>query len=291
MEAASHPLDGPRGKLVRAVQQASLLETHCEAYAEAHPYQLACRFEEDAHYAYLEGKPPPLYLGLILGEIIHDLRSALDQLAWQLALSHVREDALGDPRVGNAITFPITSSAENFNAHRATRYFDHSALKLMESRQPYHNAGMGLVNPLAIVQNWSNADKHRALTPSLGRIAIDELAFRSDATIDIKDVKLVVPDSSVVDPVAPLLRIPAPETAHIEFAAAPVHVCLLSYVTGEADVLFSDRVRKLCEQISQCVNEFEPLFPPVDWSRRTESWTTPDLSASVAEPRRDRRAP
>jgi hypothetical protein len=277
MDVASHPLDGPRGKLVRAVQQASALETHCDTYAAAHPHQLTCRFEQDAHYAYLEGKPPPLYLGLILGEVIHDLRSALDQLAWQLALTHVGEEALDDPRVGNVITFPITSSPERFTSHRAAQYFDRPALDLMESHQPYHNAGMRLVNPLAIVQNWSNTDKHRALTPSLGQIAIDELVFQSDATIDIEDVKLVVPDSSVIDPSAPLLRIPAPESARIEFAPAPVQVCFLTFVTGEADILFSDRVRKLCEHISECVNEFEPLFPPVDWSTRTESWITPDL--------------
>lgn len=102
VDAASHPLDGPRGKLVRAVQQASLLEAHSEAYAAAHPRRFTCRFEKDAHYAYVEGRLPPLYLGLILGKVIHDLRSALDQLAWQLALSHVGEEVLADPESGTS---------------------------------------------------------------------------------------------------------------------------------------------------------------------------------------------
>lgn len=74
--------------------------------------QLTCRFEKDAHYAYLDGTPPPLYLGLILGEMVHNLRSALDQLAWQLALSHVGEATLSDPRIGNLIVFPITAYRE-----------------------------------------------------------------------------------------------------------------------------------------------------------------------------------
>jgi hypothetical protein len=58
---------------------------------------------------YVEGRPPPLYLGLILGEVINDLRSALDQLAWQLALDYAGAEELAKPGVGNAITFPITS--------------------------------------------------------------------------------------------------------------------------------------------------------------------------------------
>jgi len=279
VDAASHPLDGPRGKLVRAVQQASLLEAHSEAYAAANPRRFTSRFEKGAHYAYVEGRLPPLYLGLILGEVIHDLRSALDQLAWQVALSEVGEEVLADPRIGNVITFPISSSPERFASHRARQYFADSAIELMESRQPYQNAGIRLVNPLGIVQNWSNADKHRVLTPSLGQIAMDDITFASDATIDIKDVEMLVPDSSVIDPAAPLLRIPAPEAARIEFAPTPVKVCFLTYVTGEAEILFSDRVRKLCEHISECVNEYEPLFPSVDWSARTESWITPDLGA------------
>ena len=156
MDPASHPLDGPRGKLVRAVQQAALLQAHCETYAAAHPYHLTCRFEKDAHYAYLDGTPPPLYLGLILGETIHNLRSALDQLAWQLAISHAGEATLSDPRIGNLIVFPITDTPERFRNHKAAPYFDQQALQLIESRQPYQNAESHLVNPLAIVREWSN---------------------------------------------------------------------------------------------------------------------------------------
>jgi len=275
--AALHPLDGPRGKLVRAVRQAAHLEAHCAAYAAAHPFDIEVRFEQDAHYGYLVGRPPPLYLGLILGEVIHDLRSALDQLAWQLAMAHVGEEVLSELRVGNAIVFPITSSPERFKSHRATPCFGPEALELIESRQPYHNLGTHLVNPLAMVQHWSNADKHRVLTPSLGQIAVDDLRFHSDAVIDINDVELLAPDSSVIDPDRPLLRIPALRLAVVEFAPAPVRVCFLSHVTGGPDILHYNKVRQLCEQISECVNAFEPLFPEVDWSSRTESWITPDL--------------
>jgi hypothetical protein len=276
MDAASHPLDGPRGKLVRAVQVADSLEARCSAYAEENPYRLRCRFEGDVHYAYLDGRPPPRYLGLILGEMIHDLRSALDQVAWQLALSHVGPENLEDRRVAGLITYPISYSPEQFRKNKALRYFDGPAVELMEKRQPYHNADSHLVNPLAIVQEWSNDDKHRVLTPSLGRLATDDVGFRSDATIDLDSVEMLIPDGTLLDVDAPLFKIPAPEGARIEFDPVPPHVCFLSFATGEADVLHSDRLRSLCEQIAECVIDFEPLFPEVDWPSRIESWITPD---------------
>jgi hypothetical protein len=278
-DPASHPLDGPRGKLVRAVQVAASLEARCSTYAEENPYRLACRFEGDAHYAYVDGTPPPRYLGLILGELIHDLRSALDQVAWQLALSHVGPEVLEDRRIGALITYPVSYSSEQFRKNKALPYFASDAVELMDKRQPYRNAEeqTHLVNPLTIVQAWSNDDKHRVLTPTLGRLATDDVSFQSDATIDIESVEMLVPDGTLVDPAAPLFKIPAPESARIEFIPVPPHICFLTFATGVADVLHCDRLRLLCLHVSECVIDFEPLFPPVDWSSRTESWTTPDM--------------
>lgn len=275
--AASHPLDGPRGKLVRAKQQAALLSKLCDEYAASEPYRLVCRFEGDAQYVYLEGAPPPSYLGLILGEMIHDLRAALDQLAWQLALDHVGEEVLAEPRAGNAIVFPITSSRENFKAHRALPYFSVEAQRVMEGRQPYHNDGMALVNPLAIVQELSNADKHRGLTPSLGQVRLAELRVRSTVAIDDSMLGFLRPEQSLIDQAEPVLKIPVPESAHIEFEPPAVHVGFLSFAAGVPDVLFHDKLDQLCVQIAEVVIAFEPAFPPVDWSERTKSWITPGM--------------
>jgi hypothetical protein len=277
MDPAAHPLDGPRGKLVRAVQVADSLETRCSTYAEENPYRLVSPFEGDAHYAYLDGRPPPRYLGLILGELIHDLRSALDQVAWQLALSHVGPGTLEDRRIGGLITYPISYSPEQFRKNKALPYFDCAAVELMEKRQPYHNAESHLVNPLALVHEWSNDDKHRVLTPTLGRLATDDIGFQSDATIDIESVEMLAPDGTLVDPNAPLFKLPAPRSARIEFVPVAPHICFLSFATGEADVLHCDRLGSLCEQVAECVIDFEPMFPAVDWSSRTESWITPDM--------------
>ena len=249
----------------------------CDEFAASEPKRLACRFENDAHYVYLEGDPPPSYLGLILGEMVHDLRSALDQLAWHLALDHSGEDVLADRRAGNVIVFPITSSRGSFKAHRALPYFSDDAQRLMESRQPYQNDGMTLVNPLAIVQELSNADKHRGLTLSLGRVALRHLRARSTVALDDSMLEFLVAGDVLIDQAEPLLRIPAPETAHIEFDPPSVHVGFLTYATGVPDVIFHDKLDQLCMQIAEVVGAFEPVFPLVDWSGRTKSWITPGM--------------
>jgi hypothetical protein len=177
---AAHPLDGPRGKITRATQQALLLAHHCEHYSASDPVELVTRFDDEAgaHLVFARGRPPPAYLGLILGELVHDLRSALDQLAWQLALQHTELAILEQRKVMTAIQFPISRSGKDFAEHRAIQYFSPEAITLIEIRQPYQNDGSPLLNPLSLLQELSNTDKHQVLRPSLGQIgeAIESFA-------------------------------------------------------------------------------------------------------------------
>jgi hypothetical protein len=241
---ASHPLDGPRGKLIRAGQQARMLNRHCEAYVASAPIELVARFDAAtaSHLVYTQGRPPPLYLKLILGEIIHDLRSALDQLAWQLAIQHTQPSELASRKAMNAIQFPISSSEDSFRTHRAMRYFGKDAAAQIDVLQPYHNVGSPLINPLAVVQELSNTDKHQVLRPSLGQIRPDDLTFRSTEPINIEEVELLLPDQSIfADVDVSILRIPAPAHAVIEFDPPLLQVRFDTYIAGQRQVL--DQIR------------------------------------------------
>jgi hypothetical protein len=110
--------------------------------------------------------------------VVHNLRSALDQLAWALAWSHSRE-ALEDDRVARAIFFPITPSPEQFQNHRTIPYLPPGAGEQLESEQPYHNRTVQ-PHPLAAVQDWSNSDKHRVLTVALAQIRAEDLAIEAN---------------------------------------------------------------------------------------------------------------
>jgi hypothetical protein len=273
-----HPLESARGKLVRGFQQMQFLVRHCQAYAASEPVKLTVHFDEKSgsHIAVINGRRPPLYLGLILGEVVHDLRSALDHVAWQLALAHVGSEALAKPGVANLISFPITSSPERFEAHRARPYFSEEPLARMGSLQPYRNEP-DLLHPLLWLQDLSNADKHRALRPALSQINLDDLRVRFTEGIDVSKAEILPPGDTVVGLEQPFIAIPGPRGARVEFAPVPVRVCFYTEARGQPEVMSLAEVARLVEHVSDAVHKFADLFPDVDYLERRDSWTAPDL--------------
>ena len=86
-----HPLDGPRAKIKRAESQVIALNDTLQRCFKRYPYSVGiAEFDRKAgrHNLRVKGGPPtfPDEWGVLIGEIAHNLRSALDGLAWQLAL-------------------------------------------------------------------------------------------------------------------------------------------------------------------------------------------------------------
>jgi hypothetical protein len=108
-------------------------------------------------------------VGVILGEIVHDLRSALDHVVWQLVTIGAEE-----PDLDNA--FPLFAGRETPESFRAracrpaTANRKHGplfgvpadAVPVIEACQPYHGADTFLLR--ALHDLWS-VDKHRDLLP------------------------------------------------------------------------------------------------------------------------------
>jgi hypothetical protein len=278
---ASHPLDSTRGKLVRAVQRSKDLRLYCDAYEEQHPWRFESHWDasSDCYIAFMRGRLPPMYLGLILGEVVHDLRSAFDHLAWAVAVEHVGIAALATPSAQNAVQFPITSTRARFDSHRALRFFSDEAVALMESFQPYHNAGSHLVHPLAAVQSLSNRDKHRALTPALGQIRLEEIEVFVPSGTSADCIEPLHPSDTTVDLAEPVLRVHLPEATPPGFGPVRARVCFGTDVTGQPDVIFPEKIEGLCGLVAEVFAAFEPLFPAVDWTSRKDSWVAPDLPA------------
>jgi hypothetical protein len=109
--------------------------------------------------------PHPIHdLGTLIGECVHNLRSALDQLAWQLAI------VAGNDPPPKTTEFPIFLDREKFHAlgkngkpTRASGLFkmrslDPDSQALIENMQPYH---AGDSHPLWVLHELSKTDKHR----------------------------------------------------------------------------------------------------------------------------------
>src|SRR5262245_45321584 len=89
-----HPLDGVNEKILRASRHMDHLEgTVAELLQEAlyvavtEPYVAESRAEGYiAIRAYEYTEHPVNKIGVLIGDVVHNLRSALDHLAWQLAI-------------------------------------------------------------------------------------------------------------------------------------------------------------------------------------------------------------
>ena len=154
---------------------------------------LVSSFDEESRFHVFRVGPIPPQLAdiqveaaLRVGDAVHDLRSALDHLVWQLSLAGTEGAEPSRPR---RVQFPISSSPEGYEHARATALSEVSrgAQDMLESYQPYHGAAGRpdnysgpYVHQLALLQQLSNADKHRLLTTVLSLSSGAQFLIPSD---------------------------------------------------------------------------------------------------------------
>jgi len=102
--------------------------------------------------------PMPSEIGMELGEFLYCLRSGLDQMAWQLALTSSRQDHPRD------VCFPIFDRIENSqdrrNLRRVLDLFPVDVAHEIDALQPYKSASPVEEHPLWQLNTLCNIDKH-----------------------------------------------------------------------------------------------------------------------------------
>ena len=123
--------------------------------------------------------PIPLNFSVLLGEIVYDLRSALDQCVFQLALDHTGIEH-------EQTMFPIFTSPSEFSKKGARRveFIGDGPKTLIESLQPYSDRSMPIHHSLLDLNNLSNADKHRVAHLWGLSFTPGKMEVTSDARID-----------------------------------------------------------------------------------------------------------
>lgn len=167
-------------KLARASKQGEDLSASIAFWGSENPITADCKLRNERLGFQLIlrefGNPPPLEeWGLIFGECVHNLRSALDNLTF--ALARVRQDP---PQRPNRIAFPIHEDKTKFQ-NNGRSYIDQlppTAADLIEKLQPFQRDGSEEVgtpdrDPLVLLQELNNADKHRV--PALVLVAPKEI--------------------------------------------------------------------------------------------------------------------
>ncbi len=113
----------------------------------------------------VDSAPPdlPASFAARFGDAIHNYRSALDHVAWQL-VRHGSGWPLKDERAANAVQFPIYDTLGGFRYNQSRRLpgVDQDAMAFIQARHGYVR-GNATNNELLALAKLSNDDKHRAL--------------------------------------------------------------------------------------------------------------------------------
>jgi hypothetical protein len=161
-----HPLFGCQLKLDRAYEHIEALNSAIQGFLGRRPYELWRRFDPQIseYFVYLRVRDtPPIKWSIIIGEIVHNLRSALDHLAWQLVKANGNKP-------DRATGFPIFSDnpfADNASEKSLERWEKMTAgmhtddIAILKELQPYNRGNRN--SSLFILNSLSNHDKHREI--------------------------------------------------------------------------------------------------------------------------------
>jgi hypothetical protein len=182
-----------RAKIDRAGELITTVHGEIAVYHESDPYTFREETLSDPPrmVLYVESlREPPLRLGVLMGDFVHNLRSALDHLVWQLALTNAAEPS-------TRLQFPIyVKSPKDWASIAADRLKDvpPAAVEIIERLQPYH-----MENPThaatAVIQALSNEDKHRVILETISApVEPDMSSFDAQGNMDIaEDLEVEVP--------------------------------------------------------------------------------------------------
>ncbi|MBI1954902.1 MAG: hypothetical protein HYS38_00750 [Acidobacteria bacterium] len=163
-DAGPHPLAGIREKLKRAEENIINLEREINLFLDYGGYGSVSDNNVQAIEKLRElhlGREVPIRFSVLAGEIIHQMRSALDHLAWQLSNKTYRE------KCPAAIEFPIfkkdpTKENKTKEYTRKVQGISPPAQAIIESLQPYKGNAPGN-HLLQIIHEMDITEKHREL--------------------------------------------------------------------------------------------------------------------------------
>ena len=175
---AARVVDGCLAKLRRASELIASLDAEMTAFLADSAPEIRGEANADASeftfYAVVKAEPP-LHWGVMIGEIVHDVRSCLDHIIW----------ALAEPPVWSN-QFPIFSTPKPAREASMLQNVPAVSATIIHNLQPYNQpAGQPrALDPLAQLALLSNTDKHRVLPVAVAALQFIEYGFSANQTED-----------------------------------------------------------------------------------------------------------
>jgi hypothetical protein len=178
-------LTGILAKIQRADELQAALQAELDAFI-AKSCRVEGRFlDAPARYAFFAHGPPllPLRFAVLVGEVVHHLRSVLDHAVTQLA---AQGPGGGNP---NVLEFPICRTPESFKSsiqRGKLRGVAEFMVQAIEALQPYYASGDLEGSPLLALHDLNRTDKHRLLLVIVAAVIMgDRLKVQTNADVDI----------------------------------------------------------------------------------------------------------
>jgi hypothetical protein len=157
-------LEPVRLKVARANEHLDALKAEIARYYDTHPAEFVAdptiHTDSDGEqyvFGRFKSAPPPGHISVVIGDVLQNLRSALDYLVWELVLANKQQP-------GKKNSFPICDSAKGFANELRRGRFDgvHSdAITEAERLQPYFGGTEIDKSFLWNLEQFSNINKHR----------------------------------------------------------------------------------------------------------------------------------
>lgn len=169
-------LNGIKAKIQRADEHIKNLESEISSLLSSDLYRLVSEPNDDGTQSILRVVGPeevPIRLSVIVGEIVHQLRSSLDHLVSALVVQNGNKP-------NKRHQYPICDTRELFNQACENGFLEgisDSAKTIIESRQPYSNGNNIKTHFLYVLREMNNADKHRLLNFIIAVGAAKELVI------------------------------------------------------------------------------------------------------------------
>jgi hypothetical protein len=154
--------EGCFARLDRAQEHCVEFSAEWARYIEGHPAELSVHVEDSGRgtVSIVRYQPPPHRLSLLVGEVLYELRAALDNCLYESAVQYSGQDPPPDEGL---LQFPIYDTAESWtrNLYRL-RHLSDEHRAMLERIQPYQAQRQDL-NCLRILNRLARNDRHRTL--------------------------------------------------------------------------------------------------------------------------------
>jgi hypothetical protein len=175
-----HPLDGVNLKIARANKHLDCLNRKIVQWLDAQNYRVT-EYDNtqtgEARRSLVDPPDTPDGWSLFIGEYAYHMRSALDHLAWQLALLNVRgaakARAKGECWPPEGTEFPIYAHfrkpSQKKRYQEKLRRFSPPHRTIVDQEQPFQRGNAASADALWLLHKLRNTDAHRMLNTSVVR--------------------------------------------------------------------------------------------------------------------------